>query len=110
MVQVQSLGLSTVDLIKLIAFTHIFGMAVYEKVYVAMILRVDSDGNMKPVEIEWENGEHFLITKIVDVRQAPPRHVGSSQTIRYTVDLAGNRRELYHEGNRWFVEKLVSLD
>lgn len=82
-------------------------MASYEKVYVAVILRVDEDGKMSPLAIEWENGQRYDITKIIDVRQAPPRHVGSSPTVRYTVDIAGSRRELYHEGARWFVEKLL---
>ena len=82
-------------------------MASYEKVYVAMILRISEDGKMSPLAVEWENGQRYDITKIIDVRQAPPRHVGSSPTVRYTVDIAGQRRELYHEGNRWFVEKLI---
>lgn len=97
---------------KFFAFAHTYGMAVYDKVYVAMILRVDIDGKMKPIEVEWENGERFLITKIIDVRQAPPRFVGSSPTIRYTVKIAGRDKELFYESyyNKWFVEKLVSLD
>ncbi len=82
-------------------------MASYEKVYVAVILRVDEDGKMSPLAIEWEDRRRFDITRVIDVRQAPPRHVGSSPTVRYTVDIAGQRRELYLEGNRWFVEKLV---
>ena len=82
-------------------------MAQFVKVYVAVVLRVDEDGRMKPLAIEWEDGRRFDITKVADVRQAPPRHVGSSPTVRYVVDIAGQRRELYHEGNRWFVEKLI---
>lgn len=81
----------------------------YEKIYVAMILHIDTDGNMKPAAIEWVNGEQYSITKITDKRQAPPRHVGSSPTIRYTVQVQGRTRELYHETfyNKWFVEKLT---
>ena len=82
-------------------------MTQFIKVYVAVILRVDEDGRMKPLAIEWEDGRRFDITKVADVRQAPPRHVGSSPTVRYTVDIAGSRRKLYHEGARWFVEKLL---
>ena len=84
-------------------------MASYEKVYVAVILRVDEDGKMSPLAIEWEDRRRFDITRVIDVRQAPPRHVGSSPTVRYTVDIAGSRRELYHEGERWFVEKLINF-
>ena len=80
-------------------------MTQFIKVYVAVILRVDEDGRMKPLAIEWEDGRRFDITKVADVRQAPPRHIGSSPTVRYVVDIAGQRRELYHEGARWFVEK-----
>ncbi len=82
-------------------------MAQFVKVYVAVVLRVDSDGRMKPLAIEWEDGRKYDITKVIDKCSAPPRHVGSSPTVRYVVDIAGNRRELYHEGNRWFVEKLI---
>lgn len=82
-------------------------MTQFIKVYVAVILRVDEDGRMAPLAIEWEDGRRFDITKVADVRQAPPRHIGSSPTVRYVVDIAGNRRELYHEGARWFVEKLL---
>ena len=82
-------------------------MAQFVKVYVAVVLRVDSDGRMKPLAIEWEDGRKYDITKVIDKCSAPPRHVGSSPTVRYVVDIAGNRRELYHEGNRCFVEKLI---
>lgn len=41
-------------------------MAFYEKIYVGMILHVDADGKMKPVEIEWINGKHYEISKILE--------------------------------------------
>ena len=49
-------------------------MTQFIKVYVAVILRVDEDGRMAPLAIEWEDGRRFDITKVADVRQAPPRH------------------------------------
>ena len=84
-------------------------MAEFKKIYVGMLLHVDTDGNMKPAAVEWVNGEQFPISKITDVRQAPPRHVGSMPTVRYTVQVQGRTRELYHEtfSRRWFVEKLI---
>ena len=72
-------------------------MAEFIKIYVGVLLHVDTDGNMKPAAIEWVNGEQFPISKITDVRQAPPRHVGSTPTIRYTVQVQGRTRELYYE-------------
>lgn len=84
-------------------------MAEYEKVYVIVFLRVDRDGYSKPVMIEWEDGSQYHISKIIEKRQAPPRHVGGSPTIRYTVQVQGRTRELYHETfyNKWFVEKAI---
>lgn len=75
-----------------------------------MILYNDTDGKTKPLEIEWVNGNRYAISKILDKQDAPPRHVGSSYTIRYKVLVQGRERELYHEkwANRWFLEKLVA--
>ena len=72
------------------------------------MLHVDMDGNMKPVAIEWVNGVKYEITKITDVRQTPPRHVGGMPAMRYTVLVSGYVRELYHETyyRRWYVEKM----
>lgn len=90
----------------LVAHTRI--MADYKKVYVGVLLHVDSDGNMKPVAIEWENGIRYEISKITDVRQTPPRYVGGMPAMRYTVLVSGYVRELYHETyyRRWYVEKM----
>lgn len=64
--------------------------------------------NQKPVAIEWENGIRYEISKITDVRQTPPRHVGGMPAMRYTVLVSGYVRELYHETyyRRWYVEKM----
>lgn len=79
----------------------------YEKVFVAVLARFDTEGNMKPVAIEWENGEEFRISKVTDIRTAPPPHVGSLITVRYKIIVQGKERELYREkySNQWFVEK-----
>lgn len=85
-------------------------MAHYEKVYVAMIMYADTDGTTKPLEIEWVNGRRYPISKILDKRDAPPRHVGSGTTIRYKILVYGRERELYYERftNRWFLEKMIN--
>lgn len=81
----------------------------YEKVYVGMLLHVDMDGNMKPVELEWVDGSRYPISRVIDKRSAPPAHVGSAPTIRYTVLIHGREKVLCFEKtyNRWFVERLV---
>ncbi len=81
----------------------------YKKVYVGMVLFTDTDGISKPVELEWANGARFSISKVLDKRFAPPQHVGSSPTMRYTVLIQGREKVLYFEkfSNKWFVEKKI---
>lgn len=81
----------------------------YEKVYVGMVLYTDADGNTKPVELEWTNGARYSISKVLDKRIAPPKHVGSSPTVRYTVVVQGREKILYYEkfSKKWFVEKQI---
>ncbi len=85
-------------------------MALYEKIYIGMVLHVDADGAMKSVDIEWINGSLYPISKILEKRDASPRHVGSGITMRYKILVYGRERELYHEkfANRWFLEKLIN--
>ena len=81
----------------------------YEKVYVGMFLYTDTDGNVKPVELEWTNGARYSISKVIDRCIAPPKHVGSSPTVRYTVLVEGHKKLVYYEkfSKRWFVEKQI---
>lgn len=81
----------------------------YEKVYVGMVLFVDTDGNSKPVALEWTDGARYSISKVIDRRIAPPSHVGSSPTVRYTVLMQGHQKVVYYEKfyNKWFVEKQI---
>ena len=78
----------------------------YEKIYVGMFLYVDSDGNQKPVGLEWTDGTRYPISRVVDKRAAPPAHVGSAPTVRYTVLVQGREKLVYYEKafNKWFVE------
>lgn len=75
-----------------------------------MILYSDTDGKTVPLEIEWINGNRYPISKVLEKRDAPPRHVGGGITVRYRILVQGRERELYHEkfANRWFMEKLIN--
>ena len=72
-----------------------------------MVLYTDTEGNVKPVELEWTNGTRYSISKIIDKRIAPPKHVGSSPTVRYTILVQGHEKVIYYEKftKKWFVEK-----
>ena len=81
----------------------------YEKVYVAVYLKISTDGLMKPVAIEWTDGTVFEIEKITDARNAPPEHTGGVLTRKYRVLIKGREKILYldKQTNRWFVERLA---
>ena len=54
------------------------------KVYVAVKTDFSEDGTMLPREITWEDGEKFVIERILDIRQAPAMKAGG-QGDRYTI-------------------------
>lgn len=81
----------------------------YEKVYVGVYLKINTDGIMKPVAIVWTDGTLFEINKITDERNAPPEHTGGVLTRKYKIVIKGKERSLYLEKqtNRWFIERLA---
>ena len=86
-------------------------MVSYEKVYVAVYLKINNDGIMKPVAIEWTDGTLFEIFKILDERNAPPEHTGGVLTRKYRVIVKGREKILYldKQTNRWFVERITGI-
>lgn len=79
----------------------------YEKVYVAVTLKVDREGNVRPLSFEWEDGRVFAVDRVLSQGMVPARHVGAILTKRFDIKVSGAERELYVETrtNRWFVEK-----
>jgi hypothetical protein len=86
------------------------------KVYVQVIADFSADGVMLPSVLIWENGEKYLIDRVVDIRQAAARKAGG-QGDRYTIEVRGQISYLFFErvpqltGNvigRWFVERKAS--
>ena len=47
-----------------------------EKKYVPVLVRFDAEGKMRPVEIEFEEGQVFAVDRILDVRRAACQSVG----------------------------------
>lgn len=84
-------------------------MAMYEKHYLTMIIRVDTGGNIKPVAIEWEDGRKFSVDKVLSIINAPPVHIGGLPTQKYDVIVEGRRKFLYREcaTGKWFVERQI---
>lgn len=73
-----------------------------EKKYVPVLVRFDAEGKMRPVEIEFEEGQVFAVDRILDVRQAACQSVGGVGD-RYTCRILGKETYLWFEKGRWFV-------
>ena len=86
------------------------------KVYVQVNADFNADGVMFPRVLIWEDGEKYVVDRVVDIRQAAARKAGG-QGDRYTIEVRGQISYLFFErvpqltGNvigRWFVERKAS--
>ncbi|MFI3326117.1 MAG: hypothetical protein R3Y35_08065 [Clostridia bacterium] len=75
----------------------------YKKIYVDVILKNDIDGNLIPLKIIWEDGEVYLIDRLLAVCKASSLKVGGCGT-RYSVRIYGKEKYLFHEEDKWFME------
>ena len=53
------------------------------RVYVRVIVEHNSDGGVRPLSIEWEDGSIFEVDRVLDVRRAAATKAGG-RGIRYT--------------------------
>ena len=76
-------------------------------------MNFDHDGHMRPTSILWEDGTHYEIDRVLDVRPAFAARAGG-QGDRYTIRLGEQITYLFFELNvdfgshipgRWFVER-----
>ena len=81
------------------------------KVYAQVNADFNTDGVMLPRVLIWEDGEKYVVDRVVDIRQAAARKAGG-QGDRYTIEVRGQISYLFFErapqltGNvigRWFV-------
>lgn len=88
-------------------------MANDAKVYVPVNVIFDSQGEMRPTKLLWEDGQVYDIDKVMQVRPSPALKAGG-QGDRYTVRINGRDTYLFFEHNpdmsssvpgRWFVER-----
>ena len=82
------------------------------KIYVDVAAVFKKEGLIFPREIIWEDGRHFPIDKVLEVRQAAAQKAGG-QGDRYTIMVNGRLSFLFFERScqltgtnigRWFVE------
>jgi hypothetical protein len=64
------------------------------KVYVEVTASFRSDGLLLPREIVWEDGHHYEIDRVSDIRQSASAKVGG-QGDRYTIVVCGQPKYLF---------------
>ena len=67
-----------------------------EKKYVPVTVRFDTDGKMRPLLIEFDEGQTFTIDKILEVRRAACQSVGGVGD-RYTCRIQGQETYLWQK-------------
>jgi hypothetical protein len=73
------------------------------KVFVDVVIKVDKDGNTRPLFITWEDGHRYEVDKLKDVRRAAATKVGGGG-IRYTIMVSGKETHIFNDDGKWFVE------
>ena len=70
-----------------------------------MVGRFDTEGQLFPQEIVWEDGTRYEIDRVLDIRRAASTKAGGVG-IRYTCRIDGKQTYLFYEDlyGRWFVE------
>ena len=74
------------------------------KVYVEVTAKFDTEGNITPLSVTWEDGTVYEIDRILDKRRAASLKAGGIG-MRYTCLIPGRQSYLYYEEPRWFVER-----
>ena len=73
------------------------------KVYVEVIAKFDTDGNITPLSVKWEDETVYEIDKVIDIRRAASLKAGGIG-MRYTCRILNQQSYLFYEEPRWFVE------
>ncbi len=69
-----------------------------------IVAKFDTEGNIYPIEIIWNEERTFSIDKITDIRHASSLKSGGAG-LRYTCSVCGHQRYLFYERGIWFIEK-----
>ena len=75
----------------------------YRRVDVGVTLKVSPEGDIRPLDITFENGKTYPIDRLKDRRRAAASKVGGTG-IRYTVVIQRQETFLFEDEGKWFVE------
>ena len=67
-----------------------------------VLVRFEANGKMRPMEIEFSEGQKYPVDHILDVRRAACQSVGGVGD-RDTCRIQGKESYLWFEKGRWFV-------
>ena len=74
------------------------------KKYVSMIVAFSPEGEIRPLQLIWEDGQRFDIDRVLEARRASSLKAGG-MGMRYKCRIHGQERYLFLEdGDKWFVE------
>ena len=76
-------------------------MELYKR-YVDIVLKQTKQGKIEPLYVCWENGKSYAIDKVLSIERRASQVGGCG--VRYVCLICGQRRNLYLEKNRWFIE------
>ena len=74
---------------------------VYKK-YIDVITYIGKDGKMKPLEIVWDDQNHYRIERIHSIKLGTSIVGGCG--LRFECLICGRWRFLFYERDRWFME------
>ncbi|MBE6908567.1 MAG: hypothetical protein E7474_03020 [Ruminococcaceae bacterium] len=70
--------------------------------YVPVVLRVDENGKIRPLVVEFDEQHKYLVDQVTDVRRAACQSAGGVGD-RYTCRIRGQEAYLWLEKGRWFI-------
>ena len=76
------------------------------KLHINVIAEFLTNGHLMPLAILLFDGRCYPVDQVIDVKRAANLKVGGAGT-KYTCVIEGQRRSLWREGDRWFVEQGV---
>lgn len=77
-----------------------------KKHYVPVVVRMDTEGKMRPLVIEFDKELRYQVDKVLDIRRAACQRVGGVGD-RYTCLIQGKETYLWLEKGVWFVESKI---
>ena len=70
--------------------------------YVPVVLRVNEDGKIRPLVVEFDESHKYAIDDVLDVRRVACQSAGGVGD-RFTCRICGKEAYLWLEQGRWFI-------